>query len=223
MPDAMPPRPPHADWIPTWMRWTAVLWLAVWIPVYWNYWGWITFFHLCDVTVVLTCIGLWSSNSLLLSSQAVSSILLDLAWCLDVACAALFAKHPIGGTEYMWDASRPLWVRMFSLFHVVWPFLLLWAIFRVGYDRRGWILQSGITAAVLIASRFLGPDLNYNYAFADPFFHRAWGPVPIHLVVSLAAVIAVVYLPTHWVLSRCFGFRGGAPQADGASQSNAAA
>jgi hypothetical protein len=190
--------------IPTWLRWTALLWLALWFPVYWIYWHPSTFVHLCDVAVILTCIGLWSSNSLLLSSQAVSSLAVDLIWCFDVVYAALWGKHPIGGTEYMWDATRPLWVRMLSLFHVIWPVLLLWAIFHVGYDRRAWILQSGIAAILLAASRFFGPKENINYAFTDPFFHRAWGPAPVHVALTLAVLIGAVYLPTHWVLARCF-------------------
>ncbi len=189
--------------IPAWLRWCALLFLAVWFPTYWIYWRPSTFVHLCDVAVILTCIGLWSSNSLLLSSQAVSSILVDLVWCFDVAWTALRAEHPIGGTEYMWDATRPLWVRMLSMFHVIWPFLLLWAIYQVGYDRRGWILQSGIAAVVLVVSRFFGPVENLNYAFADPFFHRAWGPAPVHLAITLAVLVGAVYLPTHWVLARC--------------------
>ncbi len=42
------------------------MWLAVWLPAYWRVWGWANFLHLCDVTVILTCVGLWFGNSLLL-------------------------------------------------------------------------------------------------------------------------------------------------------------
>ena len=200
----------HARKIPDWLRWAALLWLAVWFAVYWIYWQPTTFLHLCDVAVILTCIGLWTSNSLLLSSQAVSSIAVDLVWCFDAGYTALLVKHPIGGTEYMWDATRPMWVRTLSLFHVIWPILLLWAIYRVGYDRRGWILQSGIAVILMVVSRLLNPEENFNYAFTDPFFHRAWGPAPVHVAFMLAVLIGAVYLPTHWVLAKCFPPREGA-------------
>ncbi len=190
--------------IPAWLRWLAVLWLAVWTPTYWRAWDWPNFVHLCDVAVFLTCAGLWFNNALLLSSQAVSSIAIDLVWTFDVLWRLLFAKHLIGGTEYMWDSHVALWIRLLSLFHAVWPFLLLWAISRLGYDRRGWILQTGIAAAVLVASRFFGPSRNYNYAFTDPFFHRVWGPPFLHLVVVLAGLVVIDYLPTHLVLARFF-------------------
>ena len=200
----MPAEAAQAKPIPSWLRLAAVVWVAIWLPAYWRTWGGVNFLRLCDVTIILTCIGLWTSNSLLLSSQAVATILVDLAWMLDVAWRVIFARHLVGGTEYMWDARAPLWVRLLSLFHIVWPVLLLWAVARVGYDSRGWILQSGIAAVVIAASRWLGPELNYNYAFRDPFFHRTFGPAPVHVAVVAAFMAIVVYWPTHLVLARFF-------------------
>src|SRR5579863_5849238 len=112
--------------IPGWVRWLAVLWLVVWIPVYWHAWGAGNFLHLCDIAVILTCVGLWSGNALLLSSQAVSSVVIDALWTLDVAAWMFFRRHFIGGTEYLFDPTIPLWVRSLSLFHIVMPFILLW-------------------------------------------------------------------------------------------------
>ena len=190
--------------IPSGLRWLALLWLVVWAPAYWRAWGWPNFVHLCDIAVFLTCAGLWFNNALLLSSQAVSSIAIDLTWTLDVLWRLLFAGHLIGGTEYMWDSRVALWIRLLSLFHVVWPFLLLWSIFRLGYDRSGWILQTGIAAVVLVISRFFGPSRNLNFAFTDPFFHRVWGPPVVHLAVILAGLLVIDYLPTHFALARFF-------------------
>ncbi len=185
-----------------WMRWGAVLWLAVWVPSYWFVWGWQNFFHLCDIAVILTCVGLWRGSALLLSSQAISSMVVDLAWCVDVAWRWLFQKHLIGGTEYMWDARFPLWVRLLSVFHVFWPVLLFWSLRRLGYDHRGWILQSGIASVVLVASRFIAPDHNLNFAYRDPILGRAWGPAPVHLALILLGLVAILYWPTHRVLAR---------------------
>ncbi len=184
------------------LRWVAVLWLAVWLPAYWRVWGWANFLHLCDVTVILTCVGLWFGNSLLLSSQAVASLVVDLAWTLDVTWRLVLGKHLIGGTEYMWDARFPLWVRLLSVFHLFWPLLVVWTLRRVGYDRRGWLLQSAIAAVLLVVSRLVQPALNINFAYRDPLFGRAWGPAPVHLAVILLGVIVVIYWPTHLVLAR---------------------
>ncbi len=190
---------------PTWIRWSALGWLLVWIPAYWHTWGAANFLHLCDVAVVLTCLGLWSNSPLLLSSQTVSSLLIDTAWAVDAAARFLTGRHWIGGTEYLFDSSFPLWVRLLSLFHVVMPFLLLWALHRVGYDRRGWVAQSAIAIPVVVFARLAAtPKTNINFVYADPFFHRSWGPWPLHLIAVLAFLMFVVYLPTHLLLSRLF-------------------
>ena len=195
----------HPKSFPTWIRWSALAWLLVWIPTYWHTWGVANFLHLCDIAVVLTCLGLWSNSPLLLSSQAVSSLLIDTAWAVDAATRFLTGRHWIGGTEYLFDSSFPLWVRLLSLFHVVMPFLLLWALHRVGYDRRGWFAQSAIAIPVVVFARLAAtPVTNINFVYADPFFHRSWGPWPLHLIAVLAFLVFVVYFPTHLLLSRLF-------------------
>ena len=195
----------HLSSFPTWIRWTALAWLLVWIPAYWHTWGAANFLHLCDVAVMLTCLGLWSNSPLLLSSQAVSSLLIDTAWVFDAAARFLTGRHLIGGTEYLFDSSFPLWVRLLSLFHVVMPFLLLWALHRVGYDRRGWVVQSAIAITVIGLARLAAtPKTNINFVYADPFFHRSWGPWPLHVIAVLAFLVFLVYLPTHLLLSRSF-------------------
>ncbi len=191
------------------MRWAAVAWLAVWVPAYASVWGWTNFLHLCDIAVILTCAGLWFGSPLLLSSQAVSSILVDLAWDLDVGWRLLSGKHLVGGTEYMWSEQVPLAVRLLSLFHVVWPVLLVWSLGRVGYDRRGFPLQVGIALCVLATSRALGQATNLNFAFRDPIWARSFGPAPIHLAVMLGGLVCLVYLPVHFGLMRALGHRAG--------------
>lgn len=186
------------------LRWAALLWCAVWLPCYWLIWGGANFLHVCDVAVLLTCIGLWNRNARLLSAQGVSAIVPDAAWGLDAGWRLLFGRHLVGGTEYMWDSRYPLFVRLLSLFHIFLPLILLWSLRRVGYDRRGWKLQSMILAVLLIASRFFGASWNLNYAFSDPVFHRAWGPAPLHLAVMFIAIVALLYVPTHLFLSWAF-------------------
>lgn len=194
---------------PNWMRWTSLVWFLAWFPVYLRTWGAANFAHLCDVAAILTCIGMWSNSALLISSQAVGALIVDAAWALD-ACWVLFLRHPlVGGDEYLLDGHYPLWVRILTLFHLVMPALLLWGLYRLGYDRRGWALQCAIALPVFILARFTPPAENIDFAFTDPFFHRAWGPAPTHVLVSWLFMVIVVYLPTHVLLKRIFR----APQA----------
>jgi hypothetical protein len=172
-------------------RWIALVWLLVWIPAYWSFYGPVVFLNLCDIAVILTCVGVWRGSALLLSSQAVSSLVVDLAWSVDLLSRGLIGRHLIGGTEYMWDPAYPGWLRALSLFHVALPMVLVGSLRRVGYDPRGLPLQVALAAVVLIASRAVGPSVNANFAFTDPLFGRSWGPAPVHLAVILAGLLAV--------------------------------
>ena len=175
-------------------RWFGLAWLAVWIPAYWSFYGPVVFLNLCDIAVVLTCVGLWRGSALLLSSQTVSSLVVDLAWVLDLAWRGTTGRHLIGGTEYMWDPGYPAWVRALSLFHIALPIVLIASLRRVGYDGRAPRLQIAIATVVLAASRAVGAAENSNFAFTDPLFGRSWGPAPVHLGVILAGLLAVYWI-----------------------------
>jgi hypothetical protein len=195
------PRSP-AGKIPDYARWFAIFWLLIWIPAYWHTWGLGNFVQLCDIAVLLTCIGLWTGSALLISSQAISSILIDAAWALDAGWRLFSGHHLTGGTEYLFDPQYPLPVRMLSLYHLAMPVILLWALSRLGYDRRGLQLQCAIVPLSFVAARFESPQKNMNFAFTDPFFHQSWGYAPVHVAVSIVFMIVVVYYPTALLLRR---------------------
>jgi hypothetical protein len=188
------------------VRWAAAAWLAVWAPAYWLYYGPLVFLNLCDIAVILTCVGLWTGNPLLLSSQAVSSLVIDLAWNVDLVARALTGTHLVGGTEYMWDPKWPPWLRALSAFHVLLPPALVLALRRTGYDRRALPVQAAIALVVMIVSRLtLGPDENQNFTWRDPFVARSWGPAAVHVGLTWAVLVAAVYWPTHALLKRVMG------------------
>ena len=186
------------------LRWFGLLWMIVWLPAYSRVWGWANLLHLCDVAVILAFVGLWLANPLLLSSQAVSSLAAGFFWILDAGWRLTTGRFLVGGTDYMWDARYPLWVRLLSTFHVGLPLVLLWTLRRVGYDRRALGFQAAIAAVLLILSRFLSAGLNMNYAYRDPLFHRAWGPAPAHIAMIFIPLVVLVYWPTHLLLSWLF-------------------
>ncbi|MGH9687042.1 MAG: hypothetical protein ACRD5K_08135 [Candidatus Acidiferrales bacterium] len=189
---------------PGWTRWAALVWLVLWIPVYWRAWGVANFVHLCDIAVILTCIGLWTNNALLISSQAVSSLVVDAMWALDAIGALATGHHIFGGTEYLFDPSHALWVRLLSVYHVAMIVVLLWALRRTRYDRRGWAVQAWIVAGAFVAARFTPAAQNINFAYRLPVVNRPFGPAPVHVAVSILFMIFAVYWPTHWALKKLF-------------------
>jgi len=189
---------------PIWMRWLSLVWFLFWSSAYWRTWGAANFVHLCDVAVILTCIGMWTGSALLISSQAVGALIVDAAWALDACWMVLLRRPLFGGNEFLLDAHYPLWVRLLTVFHLIMPALLLWGLVRSGYDRRGWLLQCAIALPVFILARFTPPAKNIDFAFTDPFLHVQWGPAPLHVLISWCFMAVVIYLPTHLLLKRLF-------------------
>lgn len=187
------------------LRWLAPAWLAVYLPAYTLTYGPANFLFLCNIAVVLGCVGLWRGSALLLSSAALSSVVVDSVWTLDFAWRLLLGRHLIGGTEYMWDPRWPLFTRTLSLYHVALPGLLLFALRRTGYDRRAYLLQSLIAVAAVVAGRLVaGPEANINHAFFDPILKRSWQPAALHVAVIAGGLILLVYPLTAAILSRLY-------------------
>jgi hypothetical protein len=190
------------------LRWVGLAFVAVWAPTYVIYWSPVDFLYLCNLAVILTLAGLWLGSSLLLSSQAVSTMVIGPLWLLDVVWGVVMdGQHLIGGTEYMWDATRPLWVRMLSLDHLAVPLVTWWGIRKLGYDRRAWACQAGIAALVLVISRIVAPWKNINFAQKELVTYHSWGPAPAHLLLIWGALVLLLYWPAHAVLSRVMPLR----------------
>jgi hypothetical protein len=184
------------------LRWVGLAWIAVYAPSYARAYGFANFLFLCNVSVLLTALGLWRGSALLLSSQAVGDLVVSLVWTVDFLSRFLTGTHFIGGTEYMWEPRWPLPTRLLSLYHMALPVILVTSLRRTGYDRRGLWLQSAIAVAGVLLGRLLGPEANINNAFVDPIFKRSWQPAALHLAIVTGALVLVAYPLTHLALQR---------------------
>lgn len=191
-------------------RWLKVIWTAcviLWIPLYWRQYGLQNFLYFCDLGNLLIVLGLWLESSLVFSWQAISLLLFQTLFVVDLAGTLLSRRHWIGGTEFMFDPGIPLMIRLFSLFHVITPPLLLWAIWRLGYDRRGWKYQTLTAWIVIPINYFWRPQYDVNWA-RGPFFHEQHLiPGLAYLLAYLLIVPAIVYYPTHRLLDLLVGRR----------------
>jgi hypothetical protein len=192
--------------IPLWLKvaWTACV--MAWIPLYWRQYGLQNFLFFCDLGNLFLAAALWLESPLLFSWQATGLLLFQTLFTIDLVGALVSGRHLIGGTEYMFDAHVPLGIRLLSLFHVVTPPLLLWAIWRLGYDRRGWRYQTLTAWIVVPINYFWRPEQDVNWA-PGPFFREQQAmPGLLYLLAYLLIVPAVVYFPTHrfllWLAGR---------------------
>src|SRR5437762_3483576 len=104
------------------------------VPLYWPKYGPQNFLWFSDIALLSTAVALWLENSFLASMMAVAILLPEIAWNIDFFSRLIFGVDAIGLAHYMFDARRPLYLRALSLFHVAVPVLLLWMLYRLGYD-----------------------------------------------------------------------------------------
>jgi len=186
--------------LPRWLKIAWTIWVLVWAPLYWQHYGAQNFLYFCDLGNLLVAWALWSESRLIFSWQAVGLLLFQTLFVVDLASAVLTGAHPIGGTEYMFDPSLPRFLRLLSLFHLAMPPLLLWAIWRLGYDERGWKYQTAMAWIVVPINYFWRPQYDVNWARGPFFREQHMIPGLAYLAIYLVVVPAMVYWPTHRVL-----------------------
>jgi hypothetical protein len=187
--------------VPLWLKIVWTLWLIVWAPIYWRQYGAQNFLFFCDIGNILIGVGLWLESPLIFSWQACGLLLFQTLYTIDLAGTLFFSYHIFGGTEYMFDPGVPLAIRLLSLFHVVTPPLLLWGIWRLGYDPRGWKYQTLTAWIVVPINYFWRPQLDVNWA-RGPLFHEQHAmPGQVYLLLYLVAIPLFVYFPSHLFLS----------------------
>jgi len=186
--------------IPLWLKVAYSGWFALWVPVYAATVGPVNFLWLCDVGNFVILFALWAESRVLFSTAAVGVVLIQLFWIVDVAGRLALGFHPIGGTEYMFDPAEPIVVRALSLFHLWVPILLLWAVRRLGFDRRAWKVQSLITAMVLPLSFLADPQLNLNWLWRPFGVEQTLMPPAAFLMASIVLYPLVVFIPSQLVI-----------------------
>ena len=189
--------------------------LAVLVPYYWMTYGPTNFLYFCDVSLFFALAALWLESPLLASAPAIGIILPQILWQVDFILLAI-GLPILGMTDYMFDENLPLIARGLSFFHFWLPILLIWMVWRLGYDRRGAILWTVLAWVLLLIAYFLLPgppapadnlnlpvNVNYVYGFSNSAPQK-WLPPLQYLGLLLIALPLLIFLPTHLLLTRFF-------------------
>ena len=201
--------------LPRELRWFLTLYVAVLIPTYLVTYGPTNFLYFCDMALLLTLAAMWRKSALLVSAAAVGIILPQLLWALDFM-SSLFGVPITGMTEYMFQSSIPIHVRILSFFHFWLPFLLIWLLRRTGYDPRGLILWTVLAFISLYICYFFMPappapasnlnlpvNINYVYGFSDTA-RQTWMPEHAWFILLQLMLVFLVLLPSHWALKKIY-------------------
>src|SRR6266700_2554601 len=142
--------------LPIGLKLAYTAFVGVLVPVYWHYYGPTNFLYFCDVALILTLIAIWQESALLSSMCCVGILLPQTFWVADFIGHAA-GLSLTGMTDYMFDADHSLFLRSLSLFHGWLPFLLIYLVWKVGYDRRAVVGWTGLAWVLLPICFFLMP------------------------------------------------------------------
>jgi len=119
-------------------------------------------------------------------------------------------------TDYMFDANIPLFARSLSLFHGWLPFLLVYLVFKTGYDKRAFYIWTVIAWVLICICYFNMPapgavleninapvNINYVFGFNDAVA-QTWIHPHLYFASLMIGLPMFVYYPTSRILKRFF-------------------
>jgi hypothetical protein len=223
--------------IPLWAKLAFTAFMAVLVPSYVHFYGPTNFLYFCDVALFVTLAAMWTESPLLASIAAVNVLLPQIMWCADFV-AGLTGHHITGVTKYMFAGNNSplgLFKHALSMFHCWIPFVAFWLVWRLGYDRRALAIWTAAGWAILLVCYFLMPlppappdnpdlpvNINYVYCIDDTQGPQTWMPPLAWLALLIGAYPALIWIPTHVLLSKMIGPRLEEPRERAAVESRPA-
>ena len=176
-------------------------WMLFWIPVVLATQGPQNFWWLCNLAQFILLYSIWTSDRLLVSSQAGTIVVVGAAWTVDLAGALITGSSPFGITTYMFNEDLSIALRATSTYHVWLPVFVVWLCRRQGYDVRGFRLQCGIGTAAILGSWIFGESMrNLNYTIAPFGIEQVWLPQALYIPILCVGTALLLYLPGHFIV-----------------------
>ena len=193
--------------IPLWIKLSYTAFVAATVAIYVRKYPLWNFLWFSDIALLATVPALWLENSLLASMMLVGVLLPEAVWNGAFFVRLFTGVRLFGLTDYMFDPSKPRYLRAISLFHVVLPLLLLWMVARLGYDARALAAQTALAWVVLPLTYWLAdPKVeNVNWVFGWRARQQTSMPPLAYFGLMMIAFPLLIYLPTHLMLLQLFG------------------
>jgi len=191
--------------IPLGLKIIYTLFVCALVPVYWRQYGPSNFLWFSDIALLATVLALWLESSLIASMMSLAVLLPELVWNADFFAHLLTGRTLGGLSGYMFDAGRPLYLRALSLFHVFLPPLLIWLLYRLGYDGKALLAQTLLAWIVLPVTYFVTDRKeNVNWVYGPSSKPQERISPRLYLLLVMLLFPLLLYLPTHLILRKLF-------------------
>jgi hypothetical protein len=204
-------RPVSQARLPLWLKLAYTAFMAALLPVYLYYYGPTNFLYFCDVALLLTLVAVWIESPLLVSMCTVGILIPQTVWVLDFV--GIMLGMPLNNmTAYMFEAHRSLFLRGLSLFHGWLPFLLLYLVAKLGYDRRAFWYWTVLTWVLIPICFFFMPapspnagltPVNINYVWGlNDSAPQQWVSPGVWVIGMMVLMPLLLFAPVHCLLLR---------------------
>jgi hypothetical protein len=194
--------------VPLGLKLLYTAFIAVMIPVYWtrSAAGPRNFLWFSDIALFGTVLALWLESALLASMMALAVLLPEILWTISWLSGLIFGRPITSVAGYMFDSAEHWYMKALSLFHVHMLVVLVWLLWRLGYDSRALPAQTLLALVVFPVTYVLtDPRHNINRVFGPGRFpQRRLHPIA-YLALLMLFMPAIVYVPTHFLLRTLFG------------------
>jgi len=192
--------------VPLWLKVSYTVFAAVTVAVYLKKYPLWNFLWFSDIALIATVPALWLESSLIASMMLVGILLPEISWNGAFFVRLATGKRLFGLTDYMFDPTKPRYLRAISLFHLFLPIVLLWIVAVLGYDTRALLAQTALAWIVLPLSYWLGnPKVeNLNWVFGWKAEPQTSIPPLAYLGLVMIGFPLLIYLPTHLALLQVF-------------------
>jgi hypothetical protein len=146
---------------------------------------------------------------------AVGNVPWLLLWCIHIMVELVGKILDIGVVDgpasYMFNSDYPMWARIMSLYHGWLPFVLLFALRKLGYDGRAIFYETLLAWTIILVAYLIVPNAdtpagNVNLVFGYTADRNPvlWVSRPVWIVGVMALSSLVLYLPMHLIYKRIF-------------------
>jgi hypothetical protein len=194
--------------IPVWFKLSYLIFAAVLVPAYALAYGLVHFLWFSNVALMGGLLAAWLESRRLASMMAVAVALLEMPWVFDFLLSlALGGPTRLGIIDYLYNPDIALHLRLLSLYHLLLPFVLLWMVWRLGYDREAWKVWVVAGCAILLLSFWLStPERNINWVWGPGGQAQEWTSPYVWFGIALVVCLSAWWLTHRFLLAVMRGF-----------------
>ena len=194
-----------AGLVPLWLRLAYTAMAVVVLVIYYFTRGPANYLWFSDIALIAMIPALWLENAFIASLMACAVLVPEALWSVSFFSRLLFGLRVIGLADYMFEEQSPRWLRALSLFHVPLLLILIYSVWRLGYDTSVYPYAVALAWIVLPVTRLVtSPDANINHVYRLPHRRGAGLTSAQRLAVLMLGIPLLLQLPAHLLLSLLF-------------------